>query len=261
MAGGSYSQQPIPGEPTPTAVPPRTTRRLRVVRDDESSDTEEQETHFLPALRQTTRQPQPPEVYTGIPVYKFKEQPLARHRPWLLPLTVIIVCVVVGVLVLVSAGMFQRTDGSRLVNFPEGQSYAVQVGGSIDNVNAWENSNGPLPPKKPLPTGPYSVLGKPTLTVAFINAVLASYHSPAAGKGRALYNYGVQYGIDPAFALAFFLHESTMGTAGEARTTLSLGNLRCIPARPCIDQDRGGYTQMNSWEDGFLQWYKLIRNL
>jgi hypothetical protein len=42
---------------------------------------------------------------------------------------------------------------------------------------------------------------------------------------------------------------------------LSLGNLRCIPTRPCIDQDRGGYAQMYSWVDGFEQWYKLIRNL
>jgi hypothetical protein len=57
------------------------------------------------------------------------------------------------------------------------------------------------------------------------------------------------------------MHESLFGTTGEARVTLSLGNLRCIPTRPCIDQDRGGYAQMYSWVDGFEQWYKLIRNL
>jgi hypothetical protein len=79
--------------------------------------------------------------------------------------------------------------------------------------------------------------------------------------GQDLYNLGVKYGIDPVYALAFFMHESLFGTTGEARVTLSLGNERCIPDRPCIDQDRGGYAKMNSWQDGFEQWYKLIRNL
>jgi len=143
------------------------------------------------------------------------------------------------------------------------QSFAIQVGGSVDAFNTWENSNGPIAAKTPIPvhTGPYAVLGKPTITADFINRVLASYNSPAAGKGQALYDLGVKYGIDPVFALAFFEHESLFGTTGEARTTLSLGNLRCIPTRPCIDQNRGGYAQMYSWEDGFDQWYKLIRNL
>ena len=77
------------------------------------------------------------------------------------------------------------------------------------------------------------------------------------GKGQALYDLGVKYGIDPAFALAFFMHESTFGTAGMARVTLSLGNLRCIPSVPC----NNGYAQFSSWEQGFEAWYKLIRNL
>ena len=105
----------------------------------------------------------------------------------------------------------------------------------------------------------YSVIGKPTLTANFINNVLASYNSPAAGKGQALYNLGVKYGIDPAFALAFFMHESGFGTAGEATKTLSLGNLRCIPNFACVDQDRGGYAAFSSWEAGFQAWYTLIK--
>ena len=109
-----------------------------------------------------------------------------------------------------------------------------------------------------LKPGAYSFVGKPTLTAAFINRVLASYGSPAAGKGQALYDLGVKYGIDPAFALAFFMHESLFGTTGEARKTLSLGNERCISDRPCIDPERGGYAQMWSWEDGFNHWYRLI---
>ena len=115
----------------------------------------------------------------------------------------------------------------------------------------------------PIPSHPgnYSVLGKPTITAAFINEVLAAYNSPTKGMGQSLYSLGVQYGIDPVYALAFFMHESLFGTTGEARVTLSLGNSRCIPDRPCIDKDRGGYAKMNSWQDGFEQYYKLIRNL
>ena len=192
--------------------------------------------------------------------------PLARHRSWL---SLLLVCIVsVGILlgVAISAGMFQRHDNVQVVPYA-GQTFAIQVGGSYDAFNLWENSNGPLPlplpAKTPIPVqkGPYSVLGKPTITPDLINRVLAYYHSPAAGMGQQMYDLGVKYGIDPVYALAFFMHESLFGTTGEARVTLSLGNLRCIPTRPCIDQNRGGYAQMYSWTDGFEQWYKLIRNL
>src|SRR5438270_11418095 len=82
---------------------------------------------------------------------------------------------------------------------------------------------------------PYSVLGPPTVSAALINQVLAAAHSPAAGKGQALYSDGVRYGIDPVFALAFFLHESSFGTNGVARFSLSLGKLRCILDTVCRD--------------------------
>ncbi len=105
----------------------------------------------------------------------------------------------------------------------------------------------------------YPVAGKPTISADFINRVLSAYGSPAAGKGQALYDLGITYGIDPVYALAFFLHESRMGTTGEARKTLSLGNERCIADRPCIAENQGGYAQMSSWEDGFAHWYQLIK--
>lgn len=111
----------------------------------------------------------------------------------------------------------------------------------------------------PSNNGSYSVVGTPTISVSFINRVLAVYASPARGQGQSLYALGQQYGIDPIYALAFFGHESRFGTTGEARRTLSLGNERCVQDRPCIDQARGGYAQMWSWEDGFEHWYQLIR--
>lgn len=248
--GSSYGEDsPLPPAPvTPqTNIPRRATRELPAINDEE-----EQETRVVPARQ------------TGIKTYHYEEKhPLARHRLWINRLLICMTCIVLLAFVVIIAGVLQRPGASQLVNDPSVQSFPIQVGGSYSAFSTWQNSNGPIAAKTPIPVhmGPYSVLGKPTVTADLINRVLASYNSPAAGLGQQMYDLGVKYGIDPVYALAFFMHESLFGTTGEARATLSLGNLRCIPTRPCIDQDRGGYAQMYSWVDGFEQWYKLIRNL
>jgi hypothetical protein len=116
--------------------------------------------------------------------------------------------------------------------------------------------------------GAYVVTGPPSISPQFINVILCTWRSPTCGQGQALYDYGVQYGIDPVFALAFFMNESTFGTQGEARITLALGNERCIADRPCVNTAGGAcqrgqscYAQFYSWVDGFQHWYMLIRNL
>jgi len=144
-----------------------------------------------------------------------------------------------------------------------GQAYDIQVGG--DMAGSWQKDQAAtIPTPTPQATStlqpsatPYSVVASPSIEVAFINQVLSTYHSPAAGKAQALYDLGVQHGIDPAFALAFFMHESSFGTQGEATKSRSLGNLRCIPNYRCEDN----FAQFDSWEDGFKAWYQLIRNL
>jgi Mannosyl-glycoprotein endo-beta-N-acetylglucosaminidase len=103
----------------------------------------------------------------------------------------------------------------------------------------------------------YSILGPPTVSATFIDQVLSANNSPAAGNGQAIYNDGVKYGIDPVFALAFFMHESSFGTTGIAQLTLSPGNLRCIPNADCLS----GYAAFPSWSAGFDAWYQLIRTL
>lgn len=100
----------------------------------------------------------------------------------------------------------------------------------------------------------YILEGKPTISANFINSVLAYYHSPAEGKGQALYDDGVKYDIDPAYALAFFMQESTLGTQGVATITHSLGNIRATQGYP----QYGGYRKYATWEEGFEDWYKLI---
>jgi hypothetical protein len=101
------------------------------------------------------------------------------------------------------------------------------------------------------------VVGPPTISVNQIESVLKQYGSPAAGKGQTLYDLGIKYGIDPAYALAFFVHESGCGTKGVARFTKSLGNIRTTPGYT----DYEGYRSYPTWESGMEDWYKLIANL
>ncbi len=101
----------------------------------------------------------------------------------------------------------------------------------------------------------YALLHAPTVTAAFINRVLDAYDSPAQGKGQALYDTTVRYGIDPVYALAFFQHESTFGKYGIASVTNSLGNIRCTPDYACAD----GFRMYSSWEASFVDWCELIR--
>jgi len=101
------------------------------------------------------------------------------------------------------------------------------------------------------------VRGTPTLSSDFVNHVLAAAHSPAQGTGQALYELSRQYGIDDAYALAFFAHESQFGTTGMAQLTHSFGNIRCSTGYQCIN----GYRAYSSWVASEQDWYQLIRTL
>jgi hypothetical protein len=100
------------------------------------------------------------------------------------------------------------------------------------------------------------VIGSPSLSAAFVDRVLAVYHSPAVGLGQALYADSRQFQIDDAYALAFFLKESTFGTTGVARVTHSLGNIKCTAGWPrCYE----GFRWYASFVDGAWDWFRLIR--
>ena len=72
-----------------------------------------------------------------------------------------------------------------------------------------------------------------------------------------MYDQGLKYGIDPAYALAFFMEESTFGTRGIARVTHSLGNIRATPGY----RSYHGYRSYNTWTEGIDDWYRLIDQL
>lgn len=119
----------------------------------------------------------------------------------------------------------------------------------------WLLSHSPLLGKGLFLDTRYEVTGGPTIDANFINQVLDAYGSPARGKGQALYSFGVHYGIDPVYAMAFFLQESRLGTTGVAQVTRSLGNIRATPGY----ESYAGYRKYTSWEKGFEDWYRLIK--
>ncbi len=102
----------------------------------------------------------------------------------------------------------------------------------------------------------HSIVGPPTVTASFINSVLRAAHSPAVGIGNVMYTLGVKYSIDPAFPLAFYHHESGYGEHGMARTTLSIGNIRCTADYAC--DSTGGYRAYSSYAAGVKDWYQLM---
>src|SRR2546430_14819406 len=62
-----------------------------------------------------------------------------------------------------------------------------------------------------------AVTGSPSISASQVDTILCKNNSPACGTGYTLYTYGTQYGIDPAFALAVFKHESNYGRSEERR--------------------------------------------
>ena len=108
----------------------------------------------------------------------------------------------------------------------------------------------------------HSILGKPTISAAFIDRVLAAARSPAAGTGQTFYDAGVTSGIDPAWSLSFFHHESDYGTTGEARVSLSMGNMRCLgPGYEDLHpMCRNNFAWFPSWKDGIVAWYRMMLN-
>lgn len=136
------------------------------------------------------------------------------------------------------------------------QAAPVEAPDSHNAVGPAANSAA-APPAVQRPSGNYELTGPPSTSVQQIEQVLRQYGSPAAGHGQTLYDLGVKYGIDPAYALAFFVHESGCGTQGVARFTKSLGNIRWTEGFGNYE----GYRSYNSWADGIEDWYKLITNL
>ena len=109
--------------------------------------------------------------------------------------------------------------------------------------------------------GDYRLRLPSSLTADEIDRILASYQSPASGTGYIWISVGTEYQIDPAYALAFFIHESVAGThlqwAGrkpDGTTTHNVGNIICAGYPTCY----GRFRDYASWEEGIRDWFRLI---
>ena len=178
---------------------------------------------------------QPPQTYQPVPPFHSGPPKPPRRR---LPFVILLTCLT---LVMITVCVL-LTLGSTLFSFIN----------SFNRLTSFPPISTPVPTLPPLKV--YNVVGKPTIDVQFINNVLAYYNSPASGKGQALHDAGIRYGINPAYALAFFLEESNFGTKGVATVTHALGNIRADPGEPQYK----GYRLYKTWEKGFEDWYKLI---
>src|SRR5207245_5457931 len=97
-------------------------------------------------------------------------------------------------------------------------------------------------------------MGPPSLPPEMIQAVLDAYKSPARGAAAEFYAAGQQYAIDPAYGLAWFVHESRAGTRGIAPVLKSPGNLRAPAGAPAYQ----GYLTYPTWEAGIDDWFRRI---
>ncbi|MCA9817948.1 MAG: glucosaminidase domain-containing protein, partial [Cyanobacteria bacterium HKST-UBA01] len=98
------------------------------------------------------------------------------------------------------------------------------------------------------------ILSEPTITVQKIEEVLRQYNSPAQGLGQLIFDLGVQYKINPAMALAFFVKESSAGTKGWAVKTNNWGNRKGTgPAGRA-----GPFMKYHSFEDSVKDWFPYI---
>ncbi len=130
--------------------------------------------------------------------------------------------------------------------------YTVRIG--HDNALAAETTHAEVAPLGVL-------VGPPSLSAQQIDSILASYNSPAHDTGEAWVAAGTHYGIDPAYAVAFFVQESTAGThpawAGwksGGTSTYNGGNIICAGYATCY----GRFRTYSDWSAGIDDWFRLI---
>jgi len=100
----------------------------------------------------------------------------------------------------------------------------------------------------------------PLLTAECIEEILAK--SPAKGNGKYFVQYGEEYGVDPAFALAVFRQETSLCNSDVTGVSdsigcknKSIGNITCT-TNTCYK----GFNTYSSWEEGIRAFYNQIKN-
>lgn len=107
--------------------------------------------------------------------------------------------------------------------------------------------------------GQYNPIGAPTISLATFAHFLQKNNSPAYPEAASMYQNCLKLSCDPAVALAFFNHESSMGTMGAAVGHKSFGNIRCTAGWPCdYSGGGGGFKIYSTWTEGLIDWANLL---
>ena len=110
--------------------------------------------------------------------------------------------------------------------------------------------------------GQYNPIGPPSISLATFAHFLQVNNSPAFPEAASMYQNCLKLSCDPAVALAFFNHESSMGRAGAAVGHKSFGNIRCTPGWPCdYSGGGGGFKIYNNWTEGLIDWAILLKDV
>lgn len=99
----------------------------------------------------------------------------------------------------------------------------------------------------------YAIFTAPRMTEAAFVDALRARSSPATPEGPSIYAAIIGVAMDPCVALAFFEHESAMGTQGRAVANKSWGNLRWhdgyAAVFPGVDHN-DGFVRYPTWAQG-----------
>jgi len=110
----------------------------------------------------------------------------------------------------------------------------------------------------------YPIVGPPTITRALFKRALENRKSPVDSPAGELadeaYTICLAWGLNPAVALAVYVHESQAGTKGAARRTKNWGNLRKGPGqlRQVHTGVSGGFGEYASWLVSLNDFCKLL---
>jgi hypothetical protein len=105
----------------------------------------------------------------------------------------------------------------------------------------------------------YYIEGPPTISrQLFHDTLAATPRSPITDDADRYYDLCMQYRVNPAVALAFFVKESSKGTAGVAVQTQSWGNMRrarkAERTTGTLNTQWGPFAIYRSWLDSLADW-------
>jgi hypothetical protein len=109
-----------------------------------------------------------------------------------------------------------------------------------------------------MPAGDLSVVGKPSLPAATVDAIFKGLGSPMNGMGQVVVQASQQSNIDDAFALAVWWTETNDGAAGVGLADRNPGSVRGSVGYPSAYD---GYTIYPSYSAAIVYWFNMLKNM